>query len=305
MNASGPRQKILIVDDNKQNIEMLMAIFRRKYKIAAAVNGERALKIAQSDAPPDIILLDILMPGMDGYEICRRLKADSSTRSIPIIFVTAVSEVMDEAHGFELGAVDYITKPFHPPIITARVGMHLKLKRKQELLEKFAFIDSLTEIPNRRRFDEVIQKEWHRAGRSGKSMSLMMIDIDYFKQYNDTYGHGQGDRCLRQVARAIESMMQRAGDFVARYGGEEFAVVLPYTKLTEAMDFAKRIRRHINALNIAHSQSSVADHVTISIGVAAVDPHQSLDTTQIVEAADSAMYQAKKTGRNRICSMQR
>jgi len=305
MNASRPRQKILIVDDNKQNIEMLMAIFKQQYKIAAAVNGERALKIAQSDAPPDIILLDILMPGMDGYEICRRLKADTATQGIPIIFVTAVSEVMDEAQGFELGAVDYITKPFHPPIINARVSMHLKLKRKQELLEQYAFIDSLTEIPNRRRFDEVIRKEWRRAGRSGKPMALVMIDIDYFKQYNDTYGHGQGDRCLRQVARAIASMMQRAGDFAARYGGEEFAVVLPYTSLAEAMDFAHRISRHINSLNIAHSQSSVADHITISIGVASADPQQSLDSAQIVEAADSAMYQAKKTGRNRICSMQR
>lgn len=152
------RQKILLVDDNKQNIEMLMEVFKKDYKISAAVTPERALKMARAESAPDIILLDIIMPEMDGYQICEILKNDEKTKHIPIIFVTAVSEVMDETKGFAVGALDYITKPFHPPTVKARVEIQLNLKRKQDLLEKIAFIDALTEIPNRRRFDEVLER---------------------------------------------------------------------------------------------------------------------------------------------------
>ncbi|THB63789.1 MAG: response regulator, partial [Desulfovibrio sp.] len=176
------REKILIVDDNRQNIEQLMGLFKDDYRIAAAVDAQRALKVAQSDSPPDIILSDIIMPDVDGYELCSLLKQDERTKSIPLIFVTAVSEVMDETRGFALGAVDYITKPFHPPMVKARVAMHLNLKRKQELLEQFAFIDALTEIPNRRRLDEVLEQEWNRAKRSQQPLSALFIDVDDFKQ---------------------------------------------------------------------------------------------------------------------------
>ena len=172
------REKILIVDDNRQNIEQLMGLFKDDYRIAAAVDAQRALKVAQSDSPPDIILSDIIMPDVDGYELCSLLKQDERTKSIPLIFVTAVSEVMDETRGFALGAVDYITKPFHPPMVKARVAMHLNLKRKQELLEQFAFIDALTEIPNRRRLDEVLEQEWNRAKRSQQPLSALFIDVD-------------------------------------------------------------------------------------------------------------------------------
>jgi len=240
------RPKILIVDDNKQNIELLMELFRGEYRVAAAVNATRAMKIALSDAPPDLILTDILMPDIDGYQLCGLLKENPATKNIPIIFVTAVSEVMDENRGFALGAVDYITKPFHPPMVKARVRLHLNLKRKQELLEQYAFIDALTEIPNRRRFDEVMESEWNRATRSENHLSLIFMDIDHFKKYNDTYGHGRGDECLRKVAGAIKGSMRRAGDFVGRYGGEEFAVVLPYVNYDEAMLLAERKKTWAN-----------------------------------------------------------
>lgn len=295
------RQKILIVDDNKQNIEMLMALFKDQYRITAAIRPDRAIKIATSDAPPDIILLDILMPEMDGYEVCAILKEDERSKEIPIIFVTAVSEVMDAARGFELGAVDYITKPFHPPMVQARVDLHLTLKRRQELLEKYAFIDALTEIPNRRRFDEVLEKEWNRALRSRQPMSILFMDLDDFKAFNDTYGHGKGDEALRKVAQEIDRSLRRAGDFVARYGGEEFAAILPYTQEEKALSIAEQIGLNVQNLGIQHASSRVAQVVTLSIGVTTAAPHESVPISSLVEMADQALYDAKRQGRNRVC----
>lgn len=303
VNRSEERAKLLIVDDNKQNIEMLMELFRGEYKIAAARNAKRALKVAFSDSPPDIILSDILMPEMDGYQFCARIKEDPRTKDIPVIFITAVSEVMDENRGFALGAVDYITKPFHPPMVKARVKLHLNLKRKQELLEKYAFIDALTEIPNRRRFNEVIAQEWRRAGRSSYPISILLIDIDHFKRYNDTYGHGQGDECLRSVASAMARSLRRAGDFVARYGGEEFVVVLVDTPAARALETADKILAAVDALAIAHESSSVASHVTVSAGVATMTPDEGnpgITHEDLVEAADRKLYEAKSRGRHTI-----
>lgn len=297
------RAKLLIVDDNKQNIEMLMELFRGEYKTVAARSAQRALKVAFSDTPPDIILTDILMPEIDGYEFCAKLKENPRTRQIPIIFVTAVSEVMDESRGFALGAVDYITKPFHPPMVKARVQLHLNLRRKQELLENFAFIDALTEIPNRRRFDEVMEREWHRAARTGYPVSLMIIDIDHFKLYNDNYGHGRGDDCLRSVAGTMARSFRRAGDFVARYGGEEFAVVLPDTPALQAKDTAHNILDAVDALAIPHETSPVAPHVTISIGIATMTPDvekRDQDPGRLIDKADKKLYEAKSRGRHTI-----
>jgi diguanylate cyclase (GGDEF)-like protein len=291
--------KILIVDDNKQNIDLLMELFKEDYKIAAAITPERALKIAGSDAPPDIILLDIIMPGMDGYEVCAQLKQEEKTKDIPIIFITAVSEVMDEAKGFALGAVDYITKPFHPPMVKARVEMQLDLRHKQKLLEEYAFLDSLTEIPNRRHFDKVVQKEWNRAKRSGRPLSLVLLDIDHFKEYNDTYGHGQGDKALFRVAQKLQKTLQRAGDFIARYGGEEFAAVLPYTDKEKALELTKYLNEAVASLAIEHTTSRVADHLTVSIGVLTVSPSDSMTLQSALEEVDQAMYLAKTNGRNR------
>jgi len=300
MSENKDRPKLLIVDDNRQNIEMLMALFEDEYKIAAAINAQRALKIAQSDSPPDLILMDILMPEMNGYDLCATLKEIPSTKHIPIIFVTAVSEVMDESRGFNLGAVDYITKPFHPPMVKARVKLHLNLKRKQELLEKYAFIDALTEIPNRRRFDEVLEKEWNRAKRSHLPLSLVMIDIDYFKYYNDTYGHGMGDDCLKKVATTLEKSLRRGSDFIARYGGEEFMAILPGTTDGEAVTICHHIAENIRTLAIEHKSSSINDCITVSMGVATINPNEKIPIQKLIEAADKKMYEAKAAGRDQI-----
>lgn len=300
MTDTRERHKLLIVDDNRQNIEMLMALFKADYKITAAINAERALKIARSDSPPDLILMDILMPEMDGYELCSLLKNDAATKNIPVIFVTAVSEVMDENRGFDVGAVDYITKPFHPPMVKARVKLHLNLKRKQELLETYAFLDALTEVPNRRRFDEVLNREWNRAMRSRAKLSLLMIDIDHFKQYNDSYGHGVGDECLKQVAAALAGGLRRGADFVARYGGEEFMVILPETDGDAARDVARHLTDNISKLAIEHCRSRVDDHVTVSIGGITISPDSAHEPQQLLDAVDKRMYAAKSAGRNTI-----
>ena len=303
MMTNGNKQfKILVVDDNRQNIEILVDLFRDDYKVVAAINWERALKIAKSDSPPDLILLDIIMPEMDGYELCTLLKQSEVTKGIPIIFVTAVSEAMDETRGFALGAVDYITKPFHPPMVKARVKLHLDLKRKCDLLERLAFMDGLTEIPNRRRFDEVLEIEWNRAHRSRSHLSLLLMDVDHFKLYNDTYGHGSGDECLRLVAGAIQASLRRAGDFVARYGGDEFAVILPYSDSEDALAMAQMILSHVDRLAIPLEASLEAQHVTLSIGIATLNPSRQMDLADFIRRSDSALYDAKNSGRHGIKS---
>jgi len=300
MDSKNKQYKILIVDDNSQNLEILMDLFRDDYKVVAAINGERTLKIAASDSPPDLILLDIIMPEMDGYELCTLLKENEATKNIPVIFVTAVSEAMDETRGFALGAVDYITKPFHPPMVKARVKLHLNLKRKTDLLEQLAFMDGLTEIPNRRRFDEVLEIEWNRARRSGSHLSLLLMDIDHFKLYNDTYGHGSGDECLRLVAGAIQASLRRAGDFVARYGGDEFAVVLPRADAEEAMAVGRMILGCVDRLAIPRNASAAVPHVTLSIGAATLQQDRQQDLADFIELSDKALYAAKNSGRHRI-----
>ena len=246
------------------------------------------------------------MPEIDGYEVCRLLKSDENTKNIPIIFVTAVSEVMDATRGFALGAVDYVTKPFHPPMVEARVKLQLELKHKQDLLEEYAFIDALTEIPNRRSFDEAATKEWNRAKRSGQPLSVLMLDIDHFKEYNDHYGHGLGDECLRRVAGVIKNSLKRAGDFAARYGGEEFAALLPYTSHEEAHKIARCILDELEKQGIDHPASPVASFVTMSCGLATITADEKVDIREVIEAADRALYAAKRAGRNRVeCNLDR
>jgi len=295
--------RILIVDDERHNIKILTDLLREEYKIMAAKTGEQAFKAVQGANPPDLILLDIMMPGIDGYEVCKKLKAHSHTRHIPIIFVTALDACDDEAKGFELGAVDYITKPFKPLVVKARVRTHIQLKRKSDLLDRLASIDGLTEIPNRRCFDATLKKEMHRLARNGSFLSLILMDIDFFKRYNDYYGHAAGDACLRRVARAVAAGGRRASDFAARYGGEEFAIILPGNDTQGALWIAEKVRKAVAALNIRHTASDVAEHVTLSLGVATVSAGQKMAPVDLIKAADAFLYQAKKNGRNRTVGL--
>ncbi len=292
--------RILIVDDERYNIKTLTDFLRDEHRIMAAKSGEQALKAVQGPNLPDLILLDIMMPGMDGYAVCRQLKADTRTMHIPVIFITALDASDDEARGFDAGAVDYITKPFKPVIVKARVRTHIQLKRKTDLLDRLALLDGLMEIPNRRHFDITLEKELRRKARDISFLSLVMLDIDYFKKYNDTYGHTAGDTCLRQVAGAIKGCIKRESDFAARYGGEEFAIILPGTDRNGAMTIAEEVRCSVAALDIRHAASDVADHVTVSLGVATISGDQGIPSVDLINAADASLYQAKGTGRNRV-----
>ncbi len=294
-------QRILLVDDVPANLDVLLEHLKDLSCILrVATSGEDALRLAEKE-PPDLILLDIMMPGMDGYEVLRRLKANRATRNVAVIFVTAMSDSLDEARGLDMGAVDYIAKPFVVPVLKARVKNHLELKRKSDLLEELALADGLTGIGNRRQFEQVLKQEWARCARGGHALSLLMIDVDHFKQFNDHYGHGSGDDCLRRVAKALAKAVQRPGDLVARYGGEEFAVLLPETSSEHALKIADSLCTAVRALDIEHQASSCLDKVSVSIGCWTQVPSVQDDMSALVCAADKALYQAKQKGRNQAC----
>jgi len=229
MSASPRRPVVLVVDDVPTNIHLLGAVIQDMAELVVATSGEQALEIARSAERPDLILLDVMMPGLNGYEVCRALQDDPWTRSIPVIFVTARDRESDEALGLGLGAVDYITRPFSEPIVRARVNTHLELKRHRDALERLSYQDGLTGLDNRRRFDEYFVMAWRHAARERAWLSLLMVDIDHFKGFNDEYGHMAGDQCLKVVARTLQAAAQRPLDIVARYGGEEFAVIPSYS----------------------------------------------------------------------------
>lgn len=296
-NSQAP-QTLLLVDDLPANLDVLLAHLQgEQVRLLAATSGKDALRLARQD-PPDLILLDVMMPGMDGYEVLRQLKGHPATREIPVIFVTAMSDSVDEAKGLAMGAVDYIAKPFVVPVLKARVKNHLELKRKSDLLAHLAQIDGLTGLSNRRHLDIRMDQEWDRCQRHGRPLSLVMIDVDHFKQFNDHYGHGCGDDCLRHVARALSACCRRSGDLLARYGGEEFVALLPESTAEQAARAAGELRKAVQSLGIAHHYSNVADMVTASFGVATLVPSKLTTIAQLMEAADKALYLAKYAGRN-------
>jgi diguanylate cyclase (GGDEF)-like protein len=300
MNTVSPvddRPRILIVDDERININILNALLKADHKIMVATDGEHAIKAAV-EGQPDLILLDILLPGMDGHQVCRKLKSDPATRAIPIIFITAMGDAENETMGFALGAVDYIPKPFNNAVVKARVGVHLRLKRQNDMLENLASMDALTGVPNRRAYDLARAKEWRRCQREKLPISFLMIDVDQFKQYNDNYGHGAGDECLIRIAKALHGCIHRPGDMLARYGGEEFAVILSGAHSEGATQMARQLHAAVADLAISHEHSVVAPQVTICVGVATTARTDEVTLEQLSQAADDMLYQAKEAGRN-------
>lgn len=283
-----------------ENIALLAGVLGDTVEILFARSGEDALRICK-EQHPDLVLLDIVMPGLDGYEVLTRLKADPETANLPVIFITGMDSQGEEIRGLEAGAVDYITKPVHPAIVRARVRNHLELKRYHDFLENLSLTDGLTGIANRRRFDEVLGREWRRAARTAVGLSLLMLDIDCFKAYNDRYGHIAGDDALRRLATVIQESLRRPLDHAARYGGEEFACILPETDRGGAIVVAERIRRGLKALNIEH-RFCVTDHVTVSIGTATMIPDPETPASLLVQRADEMLFLAKAAGKDCIRS---
>lgn len=294
---------VMCVDDEIINRHLLRRLLDSDYDIIEAQSGNEAIqKLKENTNLPDIILLDVMMPGIDGYGTCSRIKSNPLTSHIPVIFITTHGEIEEQIKGFKLGAADYILKPFSPPIVEARIRTHLELKKQRDLLEKLNLTDNLTGIANRRKYEQYLANKWNVMVRLRTPLSLVMIDIDHFKQYNDNYGHSEGDHCLRQVAQAMQSALVRSVDLVARYGGEEFVAVLPGTGLSGAKIVAEKMRACVQNLNIPHEFSSAGKTVTVSIGLSSCQPSREFSAEKQLVHADQLLYQSKENGRNRVSS---
>lgn len=297
------KQTILIVDDDPVTVRMLHELLQADNECHFASTGAKALELAAAE-PVDLILLDIMLPDTDGYSVCRQLKKNSRTTNIPVIFITARTDTDDEVRGLNEGAVDYITKPLSAPKILARIRTQLELKRYRDLLENLSNIDGLTGVANRRRFDSVLAQEWSRSMRARSQLSLILIDIDFFKEYNDFYGHAAGDACIKEIAQALRRALPRKTDLVARFGGDEFACVLPETGLKGALNVADQLHSAVKRLAIRHVQSADADgRVTLSMGIACAEPAPASQVLALIEAADGCLYESKNNGRNQTRSV--
>jgi diguanylate cyclase (GGDEF)-like protein len=290
---------ILIVDDEKQNRTLLTELLKDEYRLILAKNGAQALDRA-FEHKPDLVLLDVLMPEMDGHEVIQALKNDERSKDIPVIFISALDSTESEERGLELGAVDYISKPFSPSIVRARVRNHIQSVHQRRLLEQLALLDGLTEIPNHRRFSQVYEQEWRRCKRASSPLSLIVVDVDHFKRYNDSHGHSAGDIVLRQVAQTIKTSLKRSGDFVARYGGEEFVILLMDVDQDGAKALAEHVRREVEELHMPHEDSPVSPWVTISLGGVTQVPPEHQEAPGLFAIADAFLYEAKHQGRNRV-----
>ncbi len=320
---------ILIVDDSQDSLRLLEHILKDAgYKdIILAQSATEAFRVlnmndpACLDVPVDLILMDIIMPEIDGIEACRKIKKRDNLRDIPFIMITVISNIDALQAAFDAGAIDYITKPYKKIELLARIRSMLKLNHEikrhkafeqklqeltlqleasNKLLEHLSYRDSLTGIANRRYFDEFIEQEWKRAVREVYPISLIFVDIDHFKAFNDAYGHPAGDECLRQVARALTNSIKRPADIIARYGGEEFIAVLPGTDAAGAISVAELMKANVVGLGIEHASSQVVNHVSVSIGVATAIPDRYNTPTSLITNADRALYKAKSDGRNKV-----
>lgn len=294
-------QKVLVIDDVEMNAVLVASVVGTLCDVQTATSSRLGLEMALH-YQPDLILLDVLMPEMDGFEVFRHLKSDPRTAQIPVIFLTAVSDVSAEEIGLNMGAADFIAKPFRTAALLARVRNHLQLAQQRVLLERLSHSDGLTGIANRRYFNTMLAREFSRMQRNRLPLALIMLDVDDFKAFNDHYGHVHGDECLQQVAQSIAACLQRPADMVARYGGEEFVCLLPETSAEGALKLARDIQSAITALRLPHVQSQAGDFVSVSMGVAAEVPSSQRNSQQLLSLADERLYRAKRGGRNRIVS---
>ncbi len=297
MNEAKPT--VLVVDDEPLNVRILAGVLKDGYRVVTAGSGREALELASSERP-DLVLLDAMMPGLDGYEVCRRLKEDRRTRAIPVVFLTARDDEGGETRGFEIGGIDCIAKPMSPPVVLARVRNQVELSRYRERLDALSWQDGLTGIANRRRFDAYLDHEWQRARRAGTRLAVLLADVDWLRPFNDRYGHLAGDECLRSLAGALAGSLSRATDLLARYGGEEFACVLPETHTDGAVAVAARFREAVAGCAIEHVAGVAPGRVSVSIGVAGTVPRKGVEPGDLLDAAERSLEAAKAAGRDRV-----
>ncbi|MDO7675179.1 MAG: diguanylate cyclase [Reinekea forsetii] len=289
----------MIVDDQPINIHVINEIFKQDMDVLMATNGPSAIELCKSQTP-DLVLLDVMMPGMTGYDVCRALKAEASTQDIPVIFLTSLAEERDEIFGFQLGAVDFINKPISPIVVKSRVDTQLRLKLQSDQLRSIGLTDGMTGIANRRRFDETLDQQWRACERDRAALSLIILDVDFFKDYNDHCGHLMGDQCLKAIAQALAVTVRRPTDLLARFGGEEFACILPRTDGAGALNRAQQLLKVVCDLKIEHLTSRVSPVVTISAGAATLTPDRFKTVFELISLADKALYRAKEGGRNQV-----
>ena len=281
---------ILIVDDAPENLLILHGILKDRYEVLFSRDGQGAIDLAIRQSP-DLILLDAMMPGMDGFETCEALKSHPATRDIPVMFLTAIDQPIQETRALQIGAVDFVTKPVASEVLLARIHQQLKVKRQADHLRKQGLADGLTGIATRQRFDEELEREWRRCLRGNQPLAIVLCDIDDFKGYNERHGHSVGDACLKLVAAALAGCFRRPGDLLARYGGEEFIAMLPEQDAVGARRMIEKMRDAI---------TNVTPKVTMSFGVAAAYPSAEFTPQGLQERADEALLKAKKSGPSSI-----
>lgn len=291
-------EKILIVDDSALQAAQLKSILKDEYDVTVAQTAEEGLRCAGS-GDYSLILLDVVMPGMDGFTLLKKLQEEIVTRSVPVILITSLSGVKDEEYGLVIGAVDYITKPFHALIVKARVNTHIKLYNYRMQAEQQSNTDQLTGVANRRRYEQYSLTKWQEAVRLQSPFSICMFDIDHFKKYNDTFGHPAGDRVIASIAKTVSSYFRRSTDFFARYGGEEFVAISMGDNAEKMFEYLKKIRQAVVDLHIPHDPS-VSEWVTISIGGVTTVPPVESSYDSYLKIADTMLYDAKKNGRNMV-----
>ena len=283
---------LLVVDDSPSNLQLLAHVLKEDYFIKVANNGAKALEIARGFPKPDLILLDVIMPEMDGYQVCKELKSDDTLKDIPVIFITGKSESEDEEYGLSIGAADYITKPIRPAIVNVRVKNQITIRRQHKQLQDMAMHDPLTGLYNRYYLIDQFPKRLSRVRRHGHPLSLIMVDIDHFKSINDTRGHKAGDQVIKDVANTLVAC-SRKEDIVVRFGGEEFLAVLEYCDTDGAMQIAEKMRTQVESIKLDNVS------VTASFGIATLSD-ENQDFESLFKQADEAMYAAKEAGRNRV-----
>lgn len=293
------KPKVLVVAHSDIEIEGLVERLSEDYSVTHNQNLYSFLDIPEKDLP-DIIILEATTQGTDSFALCRRLKEDKRTQRIPILFVTTISNNLDEARGLQFGVTDYITKPFRIPVVLTRIKNIIELKRRGDLLEEFAMLDGMTKLPNRQNFEKTIATEWFRSLRSQESLSLILCNLDEFKKYNEHFGYAMGNSCLYKAGKRIDKTASRASDFTARIGWEGFAIVLPATGKDGATTLAESIRANIESMDMPHAPSSIRKYVTISLGVATMTPSRDSSPEVLFEEAAKALKEAKDTGRNQV-----
>jgi diguanylate cyclase (GGDEF)-like protein len=293
--------RVLIVVSDAGEAEPLLAELASEFDTLVVTSGEDALRIAGSKEPPDLMLVDVILGEMDGFEVCRKLKANKDTEDTPIILMAVDREV--GARGLELGAADYITKPFILPAVRARVRTHLTLKRQVTMLSEMFFIDPVTGLPNHRRFEEVLNREWRRGRRENTPLSLILMGIDFCEAFYECGDKIERDRCIKAIAKTLNASLRRATDFLARYSDEHFAAILSATDYRGATNAAEMMREKIIREQIQVSYENITDRITLSFGTASIIPRSDSSHHILKRAAMRMLKEATDRGRNRVESL--